>query len=217
MALWRGGINLFSALFVSIFKVLIPVGITAYLLIGWMLHAGKIEPFGNKKELEEKLKALKKGRKERKEKETNFALKKWMTFGGGFYGTAAFYTYFVIELAEILSFLGKIMHPENWSFHIGIDLIVNFFINSIMNFVSAILWFQYWEVGGNAYIWVNFLTAYAGYFLGSKLANIHLAEDVGHPQLWRWWGDQKTKHAESKAKAQAEAKTKAGAGGGREG
>lgn len=192
---------------------MIPVGVTAYFLIGWMLHSGKIEPFGNKKELEEKLKALKKGRKERKEKETNFALKKWMTFGGGFYGTAAFYTYFVIELLEIINFIGKMLDPANWTINIGIDLIVNFIINSIMNFVSAILWFQYWEIGDNSYIWINFLAAYAGYFLGSKMANIHLAKDVGHPQLWRWWGEQKTNHAQSKAKAQADAKTQAETGG----
>lgn len=183
---------------------MIPVGITAYFLIGWMLYSGKIEPFGNKKELEEKLKALKKGRKESKEKETNFALKKWMTFGGGFYGTAAFYTYFVIELMEVISFVGKMLRPENWTINIGIDLIINFIINSIMNFVSAILWFQYWEVGDTVHIWVNFIAAYVGYFLGSKLANIHLAEDVGHPQVWRWWAGQKTSHAESKAKARAD-------------
>ncbi len=197
---------MFGAIISSVFQVLIPVAITAYLLIGWMLYSGKLEPFGDRKDLDQKLKTLKKTRKEKKEKETNFALKKWMTFGGGFYGTAAFYTYFVIELMEVFGFLGKMIDPANWHFDITVELFINFIINSVMNFVSAILWFQYWDGDGtsNAHVWINFITAYLGYTLGSKLASIHLAEDVGHPQLWRrmeaWQAQRAAARAQAKGK-----------------
>ena len=193
---------MFSTLFVSFFQVFLPVTLTAYLIIGWMLHAGKLEPFGDRKDLDAKLKNFKKTRKETKEKETNFALKKWMTFGGGFYGTAAFYTYFVIELKEVLAFIAKVFDPANWHFSITLDLIINFFINSLMNFVSAIMWFQYWGSDGPNVIWVNFIMAYVGYMLGSKLANTHLAEDVGHPQLWRWWTARREARRRVKAEGQ---------------
>lgn len=194
---------MFGAIISSIFQVMIPVAITAYLLLGWMLYSGKIEPFGDRKDLDLKLKTLKKTRKEKKEKETNFALKKWMTFGGGFYGTAAFYTYFIIELKEVFGFIIKMLDPANWHFSITTELIVNFIINSVMNFVSAILWFQYWDGDGtsNAHIWVNFITAYLGYMAGTKLANIHLSENVGHPQLWRWMEAKKAQRAAARAEA----------------
>ncbi|WP_262692208.1 hypothetical protein [Kordiimonas aestuarii] len=195
---------MFSALMASIFQVFIPVAITAYLLIGWMLYSGKLEPFGDRKDLDAKLKALKKTRKEKKEKETNFALKKWMTFGGGFYGTAAFYTYIAIELKEVFTFIGKVLDPANWHFSITLELFINFFINSIMNFVSALLWFQYWDSGDRNDIWINFITAYLGYMVGTKLANIHLAEDVGHPQLWRWLKSWRGRRTQARAEAESD-------------
>ncbi|WP_417450357.1 hypothetical protein [Kordiimonas sp.] len=195
---------MFSTIISSVLQVLIPVAVTAYLLIGWMLYCGKLEPFGNRKDLDEKLKTLKKTRKEKKEKEINFALKKWMTFGGGFFGTAAFYTYIVIELKEVFSIMGKVLDPSNWHFSITFQLLIDFIINSIMNFVSAIMWFQYWDSDNSNYIWINFITAYLGYMAGSKLANIHLAEGVGHPQLWRWLETRRDRKARASAEAKGE-------------
>ena len=95
---------------------------------------------------------------------------KVMSFGGGFYGTMAVMTYALIELIEIWQFLGKIFGPGSWFENIGINMLVDFIVNSVMNFVAAFLWFQtlakYLPVG-NGWIWLA--AAYIGYMGALKL------------------------------------------------
>lgn len=184
---------MFSTIILALFKLGLPVGLTAYLLIGWMRDSGRIEAFASNKELDQKLKAIKKEGKEKKkqkkqaEKE-NFAIKKWMGFGGGFYGTAALFTYAYIEVGEVMSFIGKVLDLENWHIPELFDLILGFIINSFMNLLDALLWFQYFDLGSHSFaIPAAFLAAYAGYAVGARLANLHAAEGIGHVTLWRWW------------------------------
>lgn len=172
-----------------------PVAVTTYFLIGWLLHSGRIARVASHKELDAHIRDIKKARKENKknkqkeqEEEPDFAFKKWLGFGAGFFGSAALYTYAYIEVGEVISFVFKMLNPANWTFTITIDLIINFVINSIMNLVSAFTWFLYWggDNDGGARIAFNFLFAYLGYALGVRLANQHADEDFGHPRLWRW-------------------------------
>jgi len=99
---------------------------------------------------------------------------KIMSFGGGFYGTMAVLTYILIELIEIWQFLGKIFGPGSLFDNIGINMLVAFIINSVMNFVSAMLWFKtlgdYLPVG-NGWIWLG--AAYLGYITALKLVTHH--------------------------------------------
>lgn len=189
-----------NAILLSLLKVFLPVALTSYFLLGWLLYSGRMAPYADKKDFEAKLASLKKGHKEnaksknKAQRETNYALNKWMSFGGGFYGTAALYSYAAIELAELVGFVIKMLNPANWTFDISISLIIGFFINSVMNFVAAILWFNYWHIGGGLF-WINFITAYMGFALGARLANLHLATDIGHPQLWRWLEQQQENRA----------------------
>lgn len=192
---------MFSALFLAFWKLFLPVGVFAYLLVGLLLDGGKLEPFGSRKELDARLKAYRKEGKKQKRKEGNVALQKWLKFGGGFYGTAAFYTYVYIEVAEIFAFVVKILNPANWSFNIGFDLLVNFIINSIRNFIDALIWFTYWSLGQNRYIVLAILAAYLGYLVGAKLANTHMAQGIGHVQLWRWWEEQRANRQKRKSEA----------------
>ena len=95
---------------------------------------------------------------------------KVMSFGGGFYGTMSVITYLLIEMVEIWQFLAKIFGPGSWFENIGIGMLVDFIINSIMNFIAAILWFNtladYLPVG-NGWVWLA--AAYIGYLAGLKL------------------------------------------------
>lgn len=97
-------------------------------------------------------------------------LEKWFSFGGGFYGIVALYTLVVIEWDEVWGFLTAL--PDLlFSFDIGglISLAISLFIESIMNFFTAIAWPLYWlNVAGNPWIWGA--VAYAGYWLGIKVA-----------------------------------------------
>ncbi len=177
-----------------------PVAVTTYFLIGWLIHSGRVARVSNHKELDAHIQDIKKARKESKKKkkeeqaeETDFAFKKWLGFGAGFFGTAALYTYTYIEVGEVIGFVFKMLNPANWTFDITIDLIIGFIINSIKNLVSAFTWFLYWGDGdtGGARIAFNFLFAYLGYALGVRLANEHADADYGHPRLWRWLRDQR--------------------------
>jgi hypothetical protein len=56
---------------------------------------------------------------------------------------------------------------------LNIDLLIRILIDAIMNFVTAITWPIYWmQRIDTSYTWVWFLVAYAGYWLGLKLAQV---------------------------------------------
>ena len=102
-----------------------------------------------------------------------------MSFGGGYYGIVALITYAVVEFAEVRSFLANFEGIAHFIETIGIEMLIDFFINSIMNFVAAIGWPAYWiaEVD-RANIWIWFLASYLGYSLGN-----HFAYDLMKKQL----------------------------------
>ena len=68
-------------------------------------------------------------------------LEKWFSFGGGFYGLVALYTWLVIEWNEVWNFLTDLPGIV-FSFDLGslISLVISFFIESLMNFITAIAW-----------------------------------------------------------------------------
>ena len=97
-------------------------------------------------------------------------LEKWLSFGGGFYGLVALYTWLVIEWDEVWGFLSDLPGIV-FSFDMGslISLVINFFIESLMNFIAAIAWPMYWiGTAGNPWVWI--VVAYGGYWLGIKAA-----------------------------------------------
>lgn len=97
-------------------------------------------------------------------------LEKWFSFGGGFYGLVALYTWLVIEWDDAWGFLTDLPGIV-FSFDIGslISLVISFFIESLMNFIVAITWPVYW-IGEASNPWVWIAVAYGGYWLGIKAA-----------------------------------------------
>ena len=97
-----------------------------------------------------------------------------MEFGGGYYGTMAFLCYFIIELGEIFEFLGKVLVPGAWFQNLGWQLVLDFIINSIMNFVAAMVWFLTFADMFDIHHWWLWLgMSYGGYFVGMKLTSMH--------------------------------------------
>ncbi|MEJ8567261.1 hypothetical protein [Elongatibacter sediminis] len=99
------------------------------------------------------------------------AHEKWLEFGGGFYGVVALITFVRIEVSEVTDWLFRSGSPFDVLARLDIGLLVNVIIQSIMNFVAAITWPVYWlgELRGqSALLWL--ITAYAGYWLGIRLA-----------------------------------------------
>ena len=184
----------------------VPVMAFTFMLLQWSVAAGKLAPFNNREDLDKQYDEQKKAREkekkaakdakntgEKKQKESqplrfdkqardNFFHNKAMFFGGGFYGTMALFTYVIIEVEEIFQFLGVVFTPGEWFVNLGFDLIIKFFINSIMNIVSAFIWFQtltdYVRINHDGWIWL--VAAYLGY-----LAGVRLVAEAGD-EIWAW-------------------------------
>jgi len=107
----------------------------------------------------------------------NYLHKKWVSFGGGFYGLMALITFFVIELRETLGFIESIEGWHTITNLLNIGSMVDLVIASIMNFVTAMIWFTYWPDTidmTNGWIWLGM--AYGGYHFGRKFAEFRLGQ-----------------------------------------
>ena len=70
--------------------------------------------------------------------------KKFMKFGGGFYGVLTFITYLHIEGYQLIQFISSFT-ADGLGFNGGIfSLIIGFFLEMIMNFITALMWPIYW-------------------------------------------------------------------------
>ncbi len=165
----------------------LPVGIVSYLLIWYALRSKYLQPTRNLKSLEKEVSQLSKARsKKKKDKDPegperprlNPVHNKWLRFGGGFYGVVALMTFVIIEANEIISFFGAFTETLAGLADFDVGMIIRFIIDSMMNFVTAIAWPMYWisEIDMER-IWLWFLAAYGGYWLGSKMAIGFGAED----------------------------------------
>lgn len=160
----------------------VPVGVVSFLLVWWALRAGYFERVTRIKEMEKHVKRLSKEYKgknkpaedtgvQAEKKKFNPVHNKWLTFGGGFYGVAALMTFAIIEIGEIGDFFAQFNDNVSKLAQLEISMLIGFIIDSFMNFIIAIAWPLYWvsEIGGGS-IWIWVLAAYAGYWLGARLA-----------------------------------------------
>ena len=156
--------------FQALLKAALPVAALTFLLFYWSFKTGRLTGAGGKKGLEAELKALQAGEK-KGEKTKNPVHNKWMEFGGGFYGVIALFTFIIIEALEVWDFAANFAGVSQTLQSLGIELVIGFFVESIMNFIAAIAWPAYWiaEID-TGHIWLWFLLAYGGYWAGMKLA-----------------------------------------------
>ncbi len=158
----------------------IPVGIFTLALVWWALKRGYLKESTDTSALRLELKTMSKSNKKKKkqaaavENELQHPLqKKWAKFGGGFYGIVAFFTYIVIEVREVITTIMHLGGFIDFIMQLNFNVIVQMFVQAMLNFVSAMVWPVYWmqriETGR---VWVWFLMAYAGYWAGLKLAQL---------------------------------------------
>ena len=83
--------------------------------------------------------------------------KKFMKFGGGFYGVLTFITYLHVEGYQLIQFINSFTSGES-GFNGGIfSLVLGFFLEMIMNFFTALMWPIYWSRFlpiGSFWIWL---------------------------------------------------------------
>ncbi len=166
----------------AFFMAGIPVGAAAYLMVWWAIRSQYLERTTDMKTFEKSVKRLSERRSGKKKKNAdgeqeaeekprlNPVHNKWLAFGGGFYGLVATITFVIVEIGEVWDFLGNLADSLRQLADFSLDMVISFFINSLMNFFTALAWPVYWipEVRGEFWIW--FLAAYAGYWLGVKAA-----------------------------------------------
>ncbi|MFK8010677.1 MAG: hypothetical protein AB8B80_01465 [Marinicellaceae bacterium] len=99
----------------------------------------------NSKQLKKELKNTEFVNDDEENRLTQMLHKKWMHFGGGFYGVLVFMTYIHIEIYQIIEFITNFSSFQNFIDNIGLSMLINFFIEAILNLVTAFLWFIYWH------------------------------------------------------------------------
>lgn len=172
--------HILTEIFRALLMVGLPICLFTLLMVWWALHRKHFRETSNFNSLEREIKAMSKSKKNNNENEiktnpghSSYDLihKKWMKFGGGFYGIVALFTWLVIEATDIaqmvINFGGFIKFLQN----INIGLFIHVFIEALINFIVAIIWPVYWlkQIDTNQ-AWLWFIAAYFGYWLGIKLA-----------------------------------------------
>ncbi len=156
------------------FILAIPVAVISFALVWWALHKGLLQEKEKFHALKQEIKAMSKSVKKSKTKDgpdMHPVHRKWLKFGGGFYGIVAMYTYVQVEWQELVSFISSFGGLGAFIRNLGIDVIIRILIDGLMNFITAIAWPFYW-IGelGSSHMWVWLGITYAAYWLGMKSA-----------------------------------------------
>jgi hypothetical protein len=195
-------VGFISETFRAMLSMGLPVGVFSFGLVWWAISRGYVSGEGGVDGIGKEIKALsdarKKNRKERKKIKKGKApereivdqkfdpvQEKWMKFGGGFYGVVAFYTYILIEWNEIVDFIMGFGGFLAMLGRVSVGAVVELIINSIMNFVAAIAWPFYWISNSpGEFFWIWFIVAYAGYWVGIKVALLAVQRKWGFGWLF---------------------------------
>lgn len=157
----------------------LPICVFTLAMVWWALHRGHFQETGDLKGLELEIKSMSKSGKKNSSKAKapvsnkphDIIHKKWMKFGGGFYGIVALFTWLVIEVTDIVAMIMNFGGLLKFLQNLNIGLIVHILIEGLTNFIAAIIWPVYWlKRIDTSQSWLWFIAAYAGYWLGVKLA-----------------------------------------------
>jgi hypothetical protein len=148
----------------------LPICLFTFLMVRWALQGEHFKESLSIDSLKEEMKLLSKA-KDPESRIQNPIHRKWVKFGGGFYGIVAFFTYLVVEITEIVTMIIEFGGISDFIRQFNFNLIISIFVEAIINFVTAMVWPVYWlRKIDSEYIWVWFVAAYGGYWLGCKLA-----------------------------------------------
>lgn len=158
-----------SSFFHALVTAGLPLFLLSFALVSLALHRGSFTG-STVKEVQNSMDTYGKAHKKNKQG-ADPALGQWLRFGGGFYGLVALYTWLLIEWDDVANFISGLANLVI-RFELGaiISLLIELFIESIMNFVQAIAWPAYWlRDSGNTWM-LMLAAAYTGYWLGIKAA-----------------------------------------------
>jgi len=155
-----------------------PIAVFTLALVYWALLRGSFSESLDTKALQREIKAMSKKNKGKNKEalkenavEVHPLQKKWAKFGGGFYGIVAFFTYIVVEVLEIINMVKGFGGFFDFLKQLDFSVIIHIFVEALTNFISAMIWPVYWmQRIDTDHTWIWFVVAYAGYWVGLKLA-----------------------------------------------
>lgn len=156
----------------------VPIAIFTLALVYWALLRGSFSESLDTRALQREIKAMSKKNKGKNKEalkenavEVHPLQKKWAKFGGGFYGIVAFFTYIVVEVLEIINMVKGFGGFFDFLKQLDFNVIIHILVEALTNFISAMIWPVYWmQRIDTDHTWVWFVVAYAGYWVGLKLA-----------------------------------------------
>jgi hypothetical protein len=165
-------------IFRAVFIAGLPVAAFTLALVWWSLSRGHFRETTDSKALGLEIKRMAKtSRKAAKNKNgedknpQHPLQKKWAKFGGGFYGIVAFFTYIVVEIAEITTMISNFGGFIGFLQNIDLSVIIRILIDALTNFIRAMVWPVYWmERIDTNQVWIWFVVAYGGYWVGLNRA-----------------------------------------------
>ena len=186
----------FREIFEACIKIGAPMTFLSWMMFSWLHAQGKLDVSAGRKAISDELKQIKKTAKAEKvaadkakppkkkrafkqflqfddstqiqaEDNADYIFHRWMWFGGGFYGLAALWTFVIVEVLDVVTFIYTFPGFSAF-FEPGIvSILVQFLVNQITNILSAFIWFNYWSEA-SLLIWIA--VAYIGYLLGIEIA-----------------------------------------------
>lgn len=154
----------------------VPVCAASFLLAWWGLRRGMFKELGSVDALGREVKSLSK-LKPAERTARNPMHDKWLKFGGGFYGVVGLLTWIKIEIEDLPTQVPDLL---GGLFRLDIGVVVQFFVDSLMNFVAAISWPAYWlQRIHSPHPWAWFIAAWLGYWAGVRLAQAAHARSAG--------------------------------------
>ena len=170
--------GLIIEVFWAVLMVGMPVAAFTLAMVWFALQRGYLQESLDAKALRLEIKTLSKNNKKiRKEggkvPNQHPLQKKWMKFGGGFYGIVAFFTYIVVEVIEITTMIANFGGFVDFLKQLDIGIIIEILVEALTNFITAMVWPLYWmDRIETDQTWIWFVIAYAGYWLGIRLAQV---------------------------------------------
>lgn len=161
----------------AILKAALPLGLFSFLMFWLSLKSSKLRERQDSSAFEAAVTGKQPAAPQKKVRLRNPLQKKWMKFGGGFYGLVGLWTFLLIEGREVYGFVtgyeGMDAVMETLRASSGAELAVAFFKNQLQNFITAVTWPVYWpDVLQSERIWLWAVAAYGGYWIGMKTARI---------------------------------------------
>ncbi len=154
--------DLIAALFRLSFALGAPIALLTWYLFSRLYDRGQLDVLEDPKA---SFKALKERTRKEGNTDENIVQRRWMKFGGGYYGLTALWTLVVIEVVDFIQFVVGFPGFAALFADGVIAFIIGVLINQLKNIIAAFIWFGYWDD-----VLVCIAVSYIGYLLGMTAA-----------------------------------------------